>query len=63
MSPVAVVAVLVLWISSGFMALAETAFVRVSRIRLLALADEGDKRAVRLLRLLDRPEQIGRAHV
>lgn len=57
MSPVAVTVVLVLWVASGFMALAETAFVRVSRIRLLALADEGDKRAKRLLRLLERPEQ------
>ena len=57
MSPVAVTVVLLLWVASGFMALAETAFVRVSRIRLLALADEGDKRAKRLLRLLERPEQ------
>ena len=57
MNAISVVAVLVLWVISGFMALAETAFVRVSRIRLLALADEGDKRAKRLLRLLERPEQ------
>ena len=39
------------------MALAETAFVRVSRIRLMNLADEGDKRAERLLRLLEHPEK------
>src|SRR5258708_35058948 len=39
------------------MALAETAFVRISRIRLMNLADEGDKRAERLLRLLEHPEQ------
>ena len=38
MNAISVVAVLVLWVASGFMALAETAFVRVSRIRLLALA-------------------------
>ena len=57
MNAISVAAVLVLWVASGFMALAETAFVRVSRIRLLALADEGDKRAKRLLRLLERPEQ------
>ena len=39
------------------LALAETAFTRVSRIRLLALEEEGDKRARRVLRLLEHPEQ------
>jgi len=53
----AVGVVVILWVFSGVLALAETAFVRVSRIRLLALADEGDKRAKRVLRLLDRPER------
>ena len=52
-----IVAIAVLFALSGVMALSETAFVRVSRIRLMNLADEGDKRAERLLRLLEHPEQ------
>ncbi|HUI48767.1 MAG TPA: hemolysin family protein [Acidimicrobiia bacterium] len=57
MSAFAVVVVCLLWALSGVLALAETAFTRVSRIRLLALEEEGDKRARRVLRLLERPEQ------
>jgi CBS domain containing-hemolysin-like protein len=52
-----IAAIVFLIVLSGVMALAETAFVRVSRIRLMNLADEGDKRADRLLRLLEHPEQ------
>jgi CBS domain containing-hemolysin-like protein len=57
MNAVAIVAVALLWALSGVLALAETAFTRVSRIRLLALEEEGDKRARRVVRLLERPEQ------
>ena len=57
MNAVAIVVVALLWTLSGVLALAETAFTRVSRIRLLALAEEGDKRARRVLRLLEHPEQ------
>src|SRR5689334_1183112 len=57
MNALAIVVVALLWAFSGVLALAETAFTRVSRIRLLALADEGDKRARRVARLLERPEQ------
>jgi putative hemolysin len=56
MSIVAIVVVIVLWTLSGVLAMAETAFTRVSRIRLLALEEEGDKRARRVLRLMERPE-------
>ena len=42
---------------SAVLALSETAFVRVSRIRLMNLAEDGDKRADRLLRLLEHPER------
>ena len=52
-----VVVVALLWAISGVLALAETAFTRVSRIRLLALEEEGDKRARRVARLLEHPEQ------
>jgi CBS domain containing-hemolysin-like protein len=52
----AIVAITLLWAISGVLALAETAFTRVSRIRLLALGEDGDKRARRVLRLMERPE-------
>lgn len=54
---VAIVAIAALLAFSAVLALAETAFVHTSRIRLMNLADDGDKRAERLLRLLERPEQ------
>jgi CBS domain containing-hemolysin-like protein len=50
-------AIVLLIAFSAVLALSETAFVRVSRIRMLNLAEEGDKRAERVLRLLERPEQ------
>jgi putative hemolysin len=56
-SAIAIVIVAVLWILSGVLALAETAFTRVNPIRLRALDEEGDKRARRVLRLLEHPEQ------
>ena len=57
MTALAIVVVAVLWATSGVLALAETAFTRVSRIRLLAREEEGDKRARRVLRLMEHPEQ------
>jgi putative hemolysin len=39
------------------MAIAETAFTRMSRIRALALAEEGNKRAERLAVMLEQPQQ------
>jgi putative hemolysin len=53
----AIAVIILLFAFSGVLALSETAFVRVSRIRMLNLAEEGDKRAERVLRLLDHPEQ------
>jgi putative hemolysin len=57
MNALAIVVVAVLWTFSGVLSLAETAFTRASRIRLLAAEEEGDKRARRVLRLLEHPEQ------
>ncbi len=57
MNAFAIVVVAVLWSFSGVLAMSETAFTRVSRIRLLALEEEGDKRARRVLRLLEHPEE------
>jgi putative hemolysin len=53
----AIAVIVVLFAFSAVLALSETAFVRASRIRMLNLADEGDKRAERVLRLLEHPEQ------
>src|SRR3954453_1077192 len=52
-----VAVVVVLFVLSIFFAASETAFVRMSRIRAVALADDGDKRAARLAPMLERPEQ------
>ena len=57
MSAIAIAVVAVLWTISGVLALAETAFTRVSRIRLRTLDEEGDKRARRVVRLLEHPER------
>ena len=51
------VVVVVLFAFSIFLALSETAFTRMSRIRALALADEGNKRAARLAVMLAQPQQ------
>ena len=54
---ISVVVIVLLWGFSAVLALSETAFVRASRIRLLNLTEEGDRRAERVLRLLEHPEQ------
>jgi len=54
---ISVVVIVLLWAFSAVLALSETAFVRASRIRLLNLTEEGDRRAERVLRLLEHPEQ------
>lgn len=51
------VAVIVLFVISVFLAVAETAFVRMNRIRALSLAEEGRKGASRLADMLEHPEQ------
>jgi putative hemolysin len=52
-----IVVVLFLFILSIFFAASETAFVRMSRIRAIALEEEGNKRAHRLVVMLEHPEQ------
>ncbi len=54
---IAFLVIVLLWAFSAVLALSETAFVRASRIRLMNRAEEGDRRAERLLRLTERPEQ------
>jgi putative hemolysin len=49
--------VVVLFVMSIFFAASETAFTRMSRIRAIALAEDGNKRAHRLAAMLDHPER------
>jgi CBS domain containing-hemolysin-like protein len=52
-----VAVVVVLFVASIFFAASETAFTRMSRIRALALAEDGNRRARRLLVMLEHPER------
>jgi CBS domain containing-hemolysin-like protein len=54
---VLVVVVLVLFVVSAFLALAETAFTRSSRIRAVAMEDEGVRNAGKLASMLEHPAQ------
>ncbi len=49
--------VIVLFVLSIWLAVAETAFVRMNRIRAIALEEEGSKRAGHLVVMLEHPEQ------
>ena len=50
-----VATVFVLFVGSAVLALSETAFTKVSRIRALALAEEGNRSASRLVKMLEDP--------
>lgn len=50
-------AIVVLFAFSTLLALSETAFTRTSRIRAIALEEEGRRGASRLVRMLEHPEQ------
>jgi magnesium and cobalt exporter, CNNM family len=52
-----VATIAVLFVLSIFFAASETAFVRMNRIRAIALEEEGEKRAHRLVVMLEHPEQ------
>jgi CBS domain containing-hemolysin-like protein len=54
---VAIIAIVVLFLFSIVLAAAETAFLRMSRVKALALEEQGERRASRLVRLLERPER------
>jgi CBS domain containing-hemolysin-like protein len=51
-----IAAIVVLFLFSTLLALSETAFTRTSRIRAIAMEEEGRKGAHRLVRMLERPE-------
>ncbi len=58
MNPIAAISiVVVLFFVSSVAAMAETAFTRVNRHKLRTAAEDGDKRAERLLTLFDEPER------
>ena len=48
--------VLLMFHASIWLAAAETAFVRMNRVRAMGLADEGRRGAAKLAKLLERPE-------
>jgi len=48
-------AVFVLFLASAVLALAETAFTKVSRIRAIAMQEEGRRNASKLVRMLEEP--------
>jgi magnesium and cobalt exporter, CNNM family len=52
-----VAAIVVLFLASIWLALVETAFTRMSRVRALALEEEGRRGAGRLARMLEHPER------
>jgi CBS domain containing-hemolysin-like protein len=52
-----VVAMVVLFLLAILLAVAETAFLRMSRVKALALEEQGEKGAGRLARMLERPER------
>lgn len=49
--------IVVLFLVSGVLAMAETAFTRMSRVRALALAEEERRGATRLAQMLEKPER------
>src|SRR4029079_3327659 len=53
----AILAIVILFAASGVFALAETAFVKASRMKLQPLADNGDRRAQRVLTLFEHQER------
>jgi putative hemolysin len=54
---VAIAAIALLFLFSIVLAAAETAYLRMSRVKALALEEQGEKRASRLVRMLERPER------
>jgi putative hemolysin len=53
----AIVAIIILFGASGLFAFSETAFVKASRIKLRSLAEQGDRRADRVLPLYEHQER------
>jgi CBS domain containing-hemolysin-like protein len=56
-SLLAIGAIVVLFLLAIVLAIAETAFLQMNRVKAIALEEQGDKRASRLARMLEKPER------
>ncbi|MCR4791380.1 MAG: hemolysin family protein [Lachnospiraceae bacterium] len=56
--PIQVVSLIILIFLSGFFSSAETAFVSCNKARMRSLADDGDKKAARVLRILEKGSKM-----
>ena len=56
--PIQVVTLIILIFLSGFFSSAETAFVSCNKARIRSLADEGNKKAARVLRILEKGSKL-----
>lgn len=57
-SIIQIIFIIILLAMSAFFSSAETAFVTVNRIKILSLAEEGNKKAKRVLSIIDNPEKM-----
>ena len=56
--PIQIVTLIILIFLSGFFSSAETAFVSCNKARIRSLADDGDKKAARVLRILEKSSKL-----
>ncbi len=56
--PIQIVTLIILIFLSGFFSSAETAFVSCNKARIRSLADDGDKKAARVLRILEKGSKL-----
>ncbi len=56
--PIQIVTLIILVFLSGFFSSAETAFVSCNKARIRSLADDGDKKAARVLRILEKGSKL-----
>jgi CBS domain containing-hemolysin-like protein len=56
--PIQIITLIILIFLSGFFSSAETAFVSCNKARIRSLADDGDKKATRVLRILEKGSKL-----
>ena len=56
--PIQIVTLIILIFLSGFFSSAETAFVSCNKARIRSLADDGNKKAARVLRILEKGSKL-----
>ncbi|MGN0436300.1 MAG: HlyC/CorC family transporter [Wujia sp.] len=57
-SPIQIIVIVILLMLSSFFSSAETALTTVNKLRLRSLADEGSKRALKVLQITDSPSKL-----